>query len=83
MPKSFQNQWALWYTPIVKLLLILSNQYLNFFGMNVQLNEELEKAYKMQKEFINVASHGLRIPIQAILGMSGLLNNAIPKKRTN
>jgi two-component system, OmpR family, sensor histidine kinase VicK len=37
------------------------------------LNEELEKAYKMQKEFINVASHELRTPIQAILGMSGLL----------
>ena len=82
MPKSFQNQWALWYTPIVKLLLILSNQYLNFFGMNVELNEELEKAYKMQKEFINVASHDCNTPIQAILGMSGLLNT-IPKKRTN
>ena len=37
------------------------------------LNEELEKAYKMQREFINVASHELRTPIQAILGMSGLL----------
>jgi anti-sigma regulatory factor (Ser/Thr protein kinase) len=37
------------------------------------LNEELEKAYKTQKEFINVASHELRTPIQAILGMSGLL----------
>jgi two-component system, OmpR family, sensor histidine kinase VicK len=37
------------------------------------LNEELVKAYRMQKEFINVASHELRTPIQAILGMSGLL----------
>ena len=37
------------------------------------LNEELEKAYKMQKEFINVASHELRTPTQAILGTSGLL----------
>jgi two-component system, OmpR family, sensor histidine kinase VicK len=37
------------------------------------LNEELEKAYKMQREFINVASHELRTPTQAILGMSGLL----------
>jgi two-component system, OmpR family, sensor histidine kinase VicK len=36
-------------------------------------NEELKKAYKMQREFINVASHELRTPIQAILGMSGLL----------
>jgi two-component system, OmpR family, sensor histidine kinase VicK len=37
------------------------------------LNEELEKAYKMQREFISVASHELRTPTQAILGMSGLL----------
>jgi signal transduction histidine kinase len=37
------------------------------------LNEELKKAYKMQREFINIASHELRTPIQAILGMSGLL----------
>jgi two-component system, OmpR family, sensor histidine kinase VicK len=37
------------------------------------LNEELKKAYKMQKEFINIASHELRTPTQAILGTSGLL----------
>jgi signal transduction histidine kinase len=37
------------------------------------LNEELKKAYKMQKEFTNIASHELRTPTQAILGMSGLL----------
>ena len=37
------------------------------------LNEELKKAYKMQREFINIASHELRTPTQAILGMSGLL----------
>ena len=39
------------------------------------LNEELKKAYRMQKEFINIASHELRTPVQAILGMSGLLRN--------
>ena len=31
------------------------------------LNEELKKAEKMQKEFINIASHEIRKPIQPIL----------------
>ena len=44
------------------------------------LNEELKKAYRMQKEFINVASHELRTPTQAILGMSGLLQYYPEKK---
>jgi two-component system sensor histidine kinase VicK len=44
------------------------------------LNEELKKAYKMQKEFISIASHELRTPIQAILGMSGLLQYYPEKK---
>ena len=48
------------------------------------LNEELKKAYKMQKEFINIASHELRTPTQAILGTSGLLQYYPEKKgRTN
>jgi two-component system, OmpR family, sensor histidine kinase VicK len=38
-------------------------------------NEELKKAYRMQREFTNIASHELRTPVQAILGMSGLLRN--------
>ncbi|MGH9983273.1 MAG: ATP-binding protein [Nitrososphaeraceae archaeon] len=37
------------------------------------LVEELKKADKMQKEFISIAAHELKTPIQAILGMSGLL----------
>lgn len=37
------------------------------------LVEELKKADKMQKEFIGIAAHELKTPIQAILGMSGLL----------
>ena len=35
--------------------------------------EELKKADRMQKEFIGIAAHELKTPIQAILGMSGLL----------
>ena len=37
------------------------------------LVEELKKADTMQKEFISIAAHELKTPIQAILGMSALL----------
>jgi signal transduction histidine kinase len=37
------------------------------------LIEELNKADLMQKEFISIAAHELKTPIQAILGMSSLL----------
>ncbi|MDQ3836096.1 MAG: HAMP domain-containing histidine kinase [Thermoproteota archaeon] len=38
-----------------------------------QLNEELKRNEKMQKEFINIAAHELRTPVQPILGMAELL----------
>jgi signal transduction histidine kinase len=34
------------------------------------INEQLQKADEMQKEFINIAAHELRNPIQPILGLS-------------
>jgi two-component system, OmpR family, sensor histidine kinase VicK len=37
------------------------------------LVEELKKADRIQKEFISIAAHELKTPIQAILGMSSLL----------
>jgi two-component system, OmpR family, sensor histidine kinase VicK len=36
------------------------------------LNEELRRADKIQKEFINIASHEIKTPTQAILGYSDL-----------
>ena len=45
------------------------------------LNEELKRADKMQKEFINVASHELRTPTQAILSYSELLQKHPEEKR--
>ncbi|MDQ6668838.1 MAG: HAMP domain-containing histidine kinase [Thermoproteota archaeon] len=39
------------------------------------LNEELKTADKMQKQFINIAAHELRTPIQPILGLLGLLRS--------
>jgi signal transduction histidine kinase len=44
------------------------------------LNEELKRADKMQKEFINVASHELRTPTQAILSFSELLQTHPERK---
>src|SRR5215212_3049208 len=45
-----------------------------------KLNEELKRADKMQKEFINIASHELRTPTQAILSYSELLQKHPERK---
>ncbi|HZA62042.1 MAG TPA: HAMP domain-containing sensor histidine kinase [Nitrososphaeraceae archaeon] len=42
-----------------------------------KLNEELNRADEMQKEFINIAAHELRTPIQPILGLSEVLQGKI------
>ncbi|MGA7370423.1 MAG: sensor histidine kinase [Nitrososphaeraceae archaeon] len=38
-----------------------------------QANEQLKDHEKMQRDFINVAAHELRTPVQPILGLSGIL----------
>lgn len=44
-----------------------------------ELYEKLEAHDKMQKEFINIAAHELRTPIQPILGLSGVLQDFVHK----
>ena len=44
-----------------------------------ELYEKLEAHDKMQKEFINIAAHELRTPIQPILGLSGILQDIVHK----
>ena len=39
-----------------------------------EANEQLKVHDKMQREFINIASHEMRTPTQAVLGFSDLLN---------
>lgn len=39
--------------------------------------EKLKETDKMQRDFINIAAHELRTPIQPILGMTGLLQSKI------
>jgi two-component system sensor histidine kinase VicK len=45
------------------------------------LNEELKRAYKMQNEFINIASHEMKTPTQAILGYSKLIEQHPEKSK--
>ncbi len=42
-----------------------------------KLNEDLNRADEMQKEFINIAAHELRTPIQPILGLTEVLHGKI------
>jgi two-component system sensor histidine kinase VicK len=39
------------------------------------INEEIKRTDKMQQEFINIAAHELRTPIQPILGLSAVLRS--------
>ena len=44
-------------------------------------NEQLKIQDKMQKEFIDIAAHELRTPIQPILGVAEMLENELGSKR--
>ncbi|MGB7662297.1 MAG: HAMP domain-containing sensor histidine kinase [Nitrososphaeraceae archaeon] len=62
------------------------NSFKNFFDLLWKehiLNEELKNADKVQKEFINIAAHELRTPIQPILGLSHVMYSEVkdPKQR--
>lgn len=44
-------------------------------------NDQLQAHDKMQREFINIAAHELRTPIQPILGMAEMLEHELGDKR--
>ena len=59
-----------------------SNKQLSLSNQEIaQANEDLKIHDKMQKEFINVASHEIKTPIQAILTFSQLLQR-YPERQT-
>jgi two-component system, OmpR family, sensor histidine kinase VicK len=61
----------------------LSLSYASVFDnlwKQTELYEKLAVHDKMQKEFINIAAHELRTPIQPILGLSGVLQDLIHKE---
>jgi signal transduction histidine kinase len=58
-----------------------SNRQLSLSNQQIALaNEELKVHDKMQKEFINIASHEIKTPLQAILSASQLLQ-MYPKRQ--
>jgi signal transduction histidine kinase len=46
------------------------------FWKQTELHEQLQNFNKMQNDFVNIAAHELRTPIQPIIGLSGLLTNS-------
>ena len=73
---STSRPGVLSYISIFESLWIQTELYEQLGESNEQLalaNEQLKIHDKMQREFINIASHEMKTPTQAILGMSGLL----------
>ena len=62
--------------------------FLKVFGNRQRLYDEIKKSYekiqrhdKMQKEFIDIAAHELRTPLQPIIGITTILKDEIQSKR--
>jgi two-component system, OmpR family, sensor histidine kinase VicK len=73
---STSRPGVLSYISIFESLWIQTELYEQLGESNEQLalaNEQLKIHDKMQREFINIASHEMKTPTQAILGTSGLL----------
>lgn len=55
-----------------------SNRQLAFVNERlIAINEKLEASEKMEKEFVNIAAHELRTPIQPILGLTEILQQKV------
>lgn len=68
------------YVSIFETLWLQTELYANLSQSNEKLaaaNERLEAHDKMQTEFINIAAHELRSPIQPVLGLSDVLRSKI------
>jgi signal transduction histidine kinase len=48
-----------------------------------RLNEQLEQKDKLKDEFINIAAHELRAPIQPILGLSEIIRSRILRSKSS
>ena len=62
---------------LIKWNSILHNQVKRRTRELEESNEQLKAQDKMEKEFINIAAHELRTPIQPILGLSEFLSSEI------
>lgn len=63
-----------------KSLLSKSNELQSVNSQLIGINKKLEINDKLQKEFVNVAAHELRTPIQSIMGYTEL-SKKLPEKR--
>ena len=73
---STSRPGVLSYISIFESLWVQTQLYEQLTDSNEHLalaNEQLKIHDRMQREFINIASHEMKTPTQAILGMSGLL----------
>nr|MDP9015909.1 HAMP domain-containing histidine kinase [Thermoproteota archaeon] len=60
------------------------NSFKSFFEMlwnSRVLSEKLKEADRLQREYIHIAAHELRTPIQPILGMAELIESTLQKKK--
>jgi two-component system, OmpR family, sensor histidine kinase VicK len=60
------------------------NSFKSFFEMlwnSRLLAEKLQEADRLQREFIHIAAHELRTPIQPILGMAELIESSLQEKK--
>ena len=71
----FETLWM--QTELYEQLVESNNELAEAYEQLEAANEQLKVHDKMQKDFINVASHELRTPIQPILGLSEVLHAKI------
>jgi two-component system sensor histidine kinase VicK len=69
----FENLWN--QTDLYEQLKKSNEQLKYLYDQMAASNEQMKISNKMQKEFINVAAHELRTPVQPILGLAELLHN--------
>jgi signal transduction histidine kinase len=71
----FETLWI--QTELYEHLVESNNELAEAYEQLEAANEQLKVHDKMQKDFINIASHELRTPIQPILGLSEVLHAKI------
>jgi signal transduction histidine kinase/uncharacterized membrane protein len=67
----FESLWN--QTELFEELKKSNRQLANLYKQVITANEQMKTSSNMQKEFINVAAHELRAPIQPILGLAEVL----------
>lgn len=79
----FESLWN--QTELFEELKKSNRQLANLYKQVIATNEQMKTSSNMQKEFINVAAHELRAPIQPILGLAEVLRqqNQQPDNKEN